>query len=242
MQLQILDKNNFVKKFLKPLCLVSDKCILELENNTIIGSAHNKTLNIGLRASTGNVEFSEEKTKLNIADLNSFIRLLECLPEDKITLTINSNNLEYKNAKNRFKFHLIEDGIIMLKAVDVKLLESQGFETTFNIPVDRFQFLLKSSTFTDVNRVYLYSEEGSIYGELNDKTKMNVNTFTSEISENYDGEDLDPTSYSLEFLRNVNTMKSTVILSRINKRKNLLVLDINDGDFYLKYLGFGMVS
>ena len=54
----------------------------------------------------------DDLTSLNIPDVNRLLKVLDCIPEEEISLVVESNNINYKSDAVGFKYHLLEDGII----------------------------------------------------------------------------------------------------------------------------------
>lgn len=246
MQLTLKDKSNFCNKFLKPISNVSDLVIVSVENDKI--SSLNKTAdnNIILYATcTDIISDVDKKTALNIADIKKFIRAFDCIEDTQVVLKLNPNNVEYKSAKTKFKFHLLEDGIIAPVVMSVQKIENFKYDVTFKITPATFSSLLKSSTFITDNscKVYIHTEDGKVHAELTDKTRYNVDSYSTLLSDSYEGNTIsDPMPFPFESIRSISTFKGDIKV-QINTSLGVMCIDIIDESGYnLKYISTAMVS
>ena len=113
MILKILNKNNFIHKFLTPISKINELCSITLEKNLIYNLNRSSDTNFSLYAKTNDVIYDGEKRVISFSDIKRFIKILDCIPlETNIDLIINENNIEYASHSTKFKFHLINDNII----------------------------------------------------------------------------------------------------------------------------------
>jgi hypothetical protein len=57
---------------------------------------------------------------LNIPDIKKLVRVVECIDADELQFDINSNNLQYISDSFKFKYHLLEDGLMKLPSINIK--------------------------------------------------------------------------------------------------------------------------
>lgn len=244
MQLTFNNKFSFCDKFLSPISRISDLAIVSATSNEI--TSLNKTVDnntILLARCKDAVLDVDQKVDLNIPDVKKFIRVFDCIEDETITVKINSNNIEYKSPKTRFKFHLLEDGIIAPPGHSIKKIESFEYDTVFRITLAEFNNLLKSSTFiTESNKIYIYTQDGSVQCELTDKSRHNLDSFTTQLAERYQGADVDkPIPFSFDVIRNISVLKTQELEFKINTSKGVLCVDVIDNDYQLKYISTAMV-
>ena len=224
---------------------MGDMSIVTIDKNG--ATSLNKTVDnsIILYAKTTDVEYDNESTKLNIPDIKKLIRALDCLQSTSptINLQINRNSIEYKSSGTRFKFHLIEDGIIVPPNINIQKIESFEYDTTFKLNVNTFNSLIKSSTFlTDSNKIYISTEDGAVYAELTDKGRSNTDSYKMAICNGYEGSEITKEiPFSFDLFRSCSLLKADVINVSINTIKSIIAFDIIDGNYKLKYISTGLV-
>ena len=244
MQLTLNNKANFCTKFLKPISCISDLVIINVENDRI--SSLNKTSDNNIILYTTCTDISsdtEQRTSLNIADIKKFIRAFDCIEDTQVNVKVNGNNIEYKSPKTKFKFHLLEDGIIAPIAMSIQKIERFNYDTKFKISAAAFASLLRSSTFiTDSNcKIYIYTEGSAVHAELTDKTRHNVDSYSTLLSDSYEGNAINSAiPFPFESIRSISTLKSLDISVQINTSLGIMCIDVVDEGYSLKYISTAM--
>ena len=127
MRLTLNNKANFCNKFLAPIARVSDLAILTVDQGCITSlnkTADNNTL---LVARTNDIAADDSKrVDINVPDVKKFVKAFDCIEADNITVDVSYNNVEYRSPKVKFKFHLLEDGIIAPMGHSLKKIEKIG--------------------------------------------------------------------------------------------------------------------
>ena len=104
---------------------------------------------------------------------------------------MNNNNLSFNNNEYKFKYHLLDDGIIKQPQINIEKVNELEFDTEFEIKESSFSTLFKGSSFaTETSKLYFFEEGGKIYGELGDKTRHNTDNFVCCLAEEYIGNTL----------------------------------------------------
>lgn len=246
MKLKILNKNNFVQKFLSPISKINDICTLTVEEDKIYSINRTSDNNFSLYSVTSDVEISEytEKTNLSFSDVKKFIKILDCLNQEQVELDINSNNIEYKSSTVKFKYHLINDNIVKSANFNLDKINNLEFNLFFKFPLLIFNTLMKSSTFiTSSNKIYISTENGNVIGELNDKTKSNIDTYTCKLADVYTGDTLPSgLAFNFELFRNISFLKTSELNVSLNTNKGIIAFDVEDDKYKLKYIAVAHVS
>lgn len=244
MNLRILNRQNFIQKFLIPLSRVNDLCTLTLENNLISNLNRTPDNNFSLYSYTDDIEFSGEKHNISFADIKKFIKVLECITEDQIDLLINSNNIEYKSNGTKFKFHLINDNIVKSPNFNLDKMNSLEYDICFKFPLSMHNMLIKSSTFiTDSNKIYLSTQEGGILAELTDKTKSNIDSYSKIISESFVGNANNKSlAFNFDLFRNISFLKTNEIEVKLNSVRGFIAFIVQDDKYNLKYISTAHVA
>jgi hypothetical protein len=238
MILSIKNKTSFCNNFLTPISRLSDLAILTVKTNEIYSLNKTPDNNSILYAKCENISLDgSDSVLLNVPDVKKFVKAFDCINDESFDIKINSNNLEYKSPKIKFKYHLLEDGIISPVGLSLSKIQSFDFDVEFKVPINVFQDLLKSSTFNNSEKIYFYSENGEIHCELTDKSKHNVDSFSTVLAETYQGVAMTkPMPFLFDVLRSISTLRTAELEFKINTTKGILCLDITEPGYYLKYI------
>ena len=79
----------------------------------------------------------------NIPDIKKLIRVLDIVPANEVSLTINSNNISYSENGYKFRYHVLDDGIIKLPNINVNKINNLEFDTNFTVNRKILVFYLK---------------------------------------------------------------------------------------------------
>jgi hypothetical protein len=244
MILRILNRQNFVQKFLIPLSRVNDLCTLTLDPNICSNLNRTPDNNFSLYSFTDDIEFDGDKHNISFADIKKFIKVLECIPDEQINLHINSNNIEYKSNGTKFKFHLINDNIVKSPNFNLEKMNALEFDISFKLTSIMHNLLIKSSTFiTDSNKIYLNTDNEGVMAELTDKTKVNIDSYSKIISESFIGNKMEkPLAFNFDLFRNISFLKTNEIEVKLNTTRGFIAFIVKDDKYNLKYISTAHVS
>jgi hypothetical protein len=242
MRINIPDKSTFINKFLNPLNKINENAVLKVTGNKIssLTSANDGTLILHTNYICDN---DLESTILNIPDINKFIKVLSCTSEDNLDLDFDKNCLVYKSNDIKFKYHLLEDGILSAPAINVSRIKELDFDISFKINASVILNLLKGSTFTtDTNKIYFYTENGAVYGKLTDMQKHNVDVYTQKLTEEHRGDLPDGLPLNFEVIRMIAGIRFDSMDCHINTENNVYIFDITADNYKLNYIASGYIG
>ena len=225
--------SHFNNTFLSLISKVCDNACIKVDSEKLY-SITNSSDNTIVIFSTYKQINETDSLNLNIPDINRLIRILGCVRETGVSLDVDTNCIKYNSPNIRFKYHLLEDGIISVPSVSIDKIKKLDFKYTFKISRDDVLSLIKgSSLVADVDKLYFYVESGSVYAEITDKETSNTDSYTQKISEGYNmicksGEDtgFDQMSISFEILRIISGLRFDNIKVRINTDVNVLLFEV----------------
>lgn len=193
MKLKIQNKKKFVKEFLDPISALDESVGLVLKDRKITGVLTSADGTVIFKA-VYKVDYSfEEEITLAIPRVHDLKSAILLIPDEEIELEINTNNLSYNNNGFKFTYHLLDKGFLEPTALNFKKVKELSYDTVFNVTSDAVSTFLKGSSFTkDAGRVYFYTENGKVMAEHNNKNKHNINSFASVISQEFQGEEMEP--------------------------------------------------
>ena len=216
--LKVKNKSEFLK-FLDAISKINDSGVIfdiKEDKITSLVSSIDSTL---ILYSELNTAVGFENT-LNVPDVKKLRNVLDTIEDDNINLTINPNNIQYNGSGVKFKYHLYEEGFI----------------TRPNINLDRatLQRIFKGSTFaSETNKIYFYTENGSLMVELTDRARHNTDNFTIGLGEV--DFTLDPIPLNLDNVRLLTNINDEFVV-KVNTEYGVVVFDIEDKDTKLKYI------
>lgn len=244
MTIPIHNKTEFVDKFLTPLSRINNSCSLHLKDNRLSALVATPDASVILNATWKFSNSFSDENKLNIPDINKLIKVLDCIPEEGIALKINSNNISYNEKGIKFKYHLLEDGILSTPAINMEKVKALQFETEFVITNNNLQSLIKSSTFaSETDKLYIRTGNGVVYSELTDKNKSNVDSIELILSQEYTGAEIDNAlALSFEIIRIVSCNRFANVLTKINSNLGVLLFELNNSNVELTYVASGLAE
>lgn len=244
MTIPIHNKTEFVDKFLTPLSRINNSCSLLLKGDKLTALVATPDASVILNAMWKFSDEFAEENKLNIPDINKLIKVLDCIREDYVTLKINSNNISYNEKGIKFKYHLLEDGILSTPAINMEKVKALQFETEFGITNNDLQSLIKSSTFaSETDKLYIRTGDGVVYSELTDKNKSNVDSIELVLSQEYTGSEIDnPLALSFEIIRTVSCNRFGNVATKINSSLGVLLFELNNSNVELIYVASGLAE
>lgn len=194
-----LSKDIFVNRFLNPLSKLSERAIIEITNENISSSVMSEDMSVSACISIKD-EFSNT-AKLNINNLKKFNSLLSHIPEDNFIIDIGSNYLKYSGKNIRFKYHILEDGIIKSPPINFEKVKDFHTDISFELSGDKIKEIIKLSVVSaeTKQKVYVNFSNTGVFAELTDKTVENCDSVICQINnEVYEKEILDiPFSFTL---------------------------------------------
>ena len=125
--LTIKNKKDFVSNFLGPVSNLNENCILTLRENTLDCILASADGTIVCKASIEiETDILEEKN-LNLPDIKKLVRVIDIIPSDEIKLKINENSISFNDKGYKFKYHLLDDGIIKQPSLNVEKVNKLNF-------------------------------------------------------------------------------------------------------------------
>lgn len=243
MKLVIQNKKQFISNILGAASSISDRATLRVEKDKIstILASNDQTLVLYAEL----LSSAESEARLNVPDLKKFIRVLDSVDcEEALEVTLESNNIKYATSAYKFKYHLLDDGIIREPLINIKKIGELKFDTTFIAEEESLNKVLKASAFTtETNKLYIFCEGGKVHTELGDKTRHNSDYFQSILAETFDGETISkPLPLNFETFRLINFSKCGSFKVSINNKLGIMRIDIDKGESKLIYIVSALIS
>lgn len=244
MNLNIEDKQRFIEKFLVPLNKLNENLILRVSKNKISSTVSTNDGVLILHC-TYDIESKIDDTfNLNIPNVSKLIKVLSCIDSDDIELECQDNTIRYKSDKIKFKYHLLEEGILTAPSISIDKVKKLEFDTTATVTYDAISNILKGSTFTtDTNKIYFFTKDGSVHGELTDRQKHNVDSYTQLITSSYKGADIvESLPLDFEVIRLISTIRFSEVDMHIAQSNNVFMFNINQDCSKLTYIASGFTN
>ena len=232
MKLSIPNKKDFISNVLNPVSNLNDKTIIKIEKNKISSITASNDATLVLYSET-EVNIDADRS-INIPDIKKLVRVLECVDTEHLDLEVSSNNIKYAGDNFKFTYHLLEDGIIKIPSINVKKINELKFDTTFKVTENMLSSLFKGSSFTtETNKLYLYTQDGRLKGELTDRARHNTDVFALDLGEaNFD---LSPLPVNFDNIKLLSFIGEDINFG-INTEYGVTVIDISNTNIKLKYI------
>ena len=242
--LKLKNKKDFVGNFLGPISNLNDMCVLKISNNNITCTIAAADSTVVCKADLECETDVENEVILNIPDIKKLTRVLEIIPSNEVELKLNENNISYNKDGYRFKYHILDDGIIKLPNINVNKVNSLEFDTTFKIVEKNLTMLFKGSSFTtETSKLYLFEDDNKISGELGDKNRHNTDNFVCVLSEEYEGKPLTK-SLALNFdsFRLLSFNGCREVNFRVNQEMGVITCDFKKDNTSLIYVISSLIN
>jgi len=237
MILPIKNKDNFIQNFLNPISRLNSSATLDIRD-TISTIVHNNS-NIFLKAEY-KISWDDhpEECTICLPDTIKLIKILSCLDENDIHLKIEKNCITYSDNSNRFKYHLFDDSLSNNNPFDFNKIDSITFDTKFKLTKEKNSTILKALPFvTESSKIYIKTENTNVYAELSDKKLQNVDSYTTLLANEYDGEDLDyELILDIELFRLISILNFNEAIININNQYKMLMLKLNIDNIELTFV------
>jgi hypothetical protein len=244
MELIIKNGKEFVDNFIGGLSKISDTGILKLANKkfTCLTATADNTIVINSEYIDSSIDEKDTLT-LNIPDFKKLHKLLSILP-DSFTLQVNANNIAYSSSDTRFKYHLYEEGIISSPAINISKISSIPFSCIFQTTVESIRGLMKSSfLLPDITKVYFNFNDGVVQGEITDKSRHNVDSFSKLLSHSYGGDIIAASvPINIEILRLLSSSNVNNINVEYSKEYSILLFEVVSPNIQTKYIVSGLIN
>ena len=241
--LKIKNKKDFVSNFLGPVSNLNDACILSIEDNIVSCTLASADATIVCRSSMEVDTDIPNSTKLNLPDIKKLVRVLDIIPSDDIELKINENNISYNENGYKFKYHLLDDGIIKQPSLNVEKVKNLNFNTKFTVKEKELNTLFKGSSFaTETSKVYLFEDDNKIYSELGDRSRHNSDNFVCILSENFEGNIDKPLPVNFDSFRLVSFNGSGEVKFSVNTNMGVITCNFKKGETELIYIISALIN
>lgn len=234
MNLKITNKDSFLNNFLSPLSKVTDSAVINVNKGKISSliSTSDNTIIVGSNYFDGNINAVK---CLNVPDVKKFVRVVSCIEQESFELDISSNFIGYSSDAIRFKYHLYDDGIITTPKLNLEKIKTFEFDGSFVLPYTAVINLIKGSSIsTETNKIYISVKDTTVFGELTDKTRSNIDSYGIKIAENYQGTQFAvPLPLNFEIFRIISSMRFKELQSQIITKLGVMTLDLklDNADF-----------
>ena len=246
MELEIKNSSEFVNGFIGGLAKISDTGVIKLSNKkfSCITATPDNTIVVNSEYLDDNIS-EELNLTLNIPDFKKLQKLLAILPSNFI-LNIDNNSIGYNSESTRFKFHLYEEGIINSPALNIGKINNIPFNYKFHILTEDIRGLMKSSfLLPDITKVYFNFTDNKVHGEITDKTRHSVDSFTKLLCNNAEitGESITRSvPINIEILRLLTAVSYDSLLVQYSKDLSILTFDIKQTNLHIKYIVSGLIN
>ena len=234
-ELKISNRIDWIK-FLESISKINESTILTLSEGkaglltSLVSSADNTLILYG-EISDVNANYNGT---LNIPDIKKLIRVIDSIDTPDLSLTINNNNVEYRGKSLKFKYHLYEDGFLSKTAINVEKIKSFNYYINFVLKKEQISSIIKGSTFaTETNKLYLYTQDGRLKGELTDRARHNTDVFALDLGEV--DFTLSPLPINFDNIKLLSFIGEDIKFG-INTEYGVTIIDISNNSIKLKYI------
>lgn len=244
MTLNLQNKDDFVKYFLSPIGSINNSAIVNIGTDGLVSLVSGDDKTIILYAKYDTSMEVDDNVSLSLPDLGRFVKILQCIEGPGVSLDVEDNNISYRSSDMRFKYHLLEDGILSQPPISVDKINSLQFDTVFELKRSSFLNLIKSSTFAvNLNKVYFLTKDGCVFADIDDKQAHNVDSVCIKLCDEFTGAPIvDPLPISFDTIRRLSTLRSTAVVVSINTKLNVMSFRVNNNGIHMNYIISGLAK
>ena len=230
-KLQVRNRDEFLK-FLDALSKINESCILRIKKNGISSLVASTDSTLILHAQY-DTECDFEDT-INIPDIKKLSRVIDTINSKELTFDINTNNIEYKGNGVKFKYHLFDEGFLTEPSINLDKINSFDYDVSFSLSKQILTQVFKGSTFaTNTNKIYFYTDNGTLMAELTDRARHNTDNFTLAIDRATF--ELKPTPINFDNIRLLTNIGDTFDVN-INTQYGVAIFNSSLNNIRLKYV------
>lgn len=222
-------------KYLEAISKINDSTILNANQDagiisSLVSSSDNTLI---LYSELSNIDVNYNGS-INIPDIKKLTRVIDSIETKDVNLIVNSNNIEYKGSSLKFKYHLYEDGFLTKPSINIDKIKSFNYDIKFVLKKDTINSIIKGSTFaSETNKLYLYTEDGKLKGELTDRARHNTDVFAIDLGEV--DFNLSPLPLNFDNIKLLSFVSDEINFG-INTDYGVTVIDILNNNIKLKYI------
>jgi hypothetical protein len=242
-----INKDKFVQHILTPVSRVTDNAALRLTEKgltCVCTSQVGGSVVLYIEYTDAALLSEQQDFIIGLPDVKRFIRLLDCVETQNIVITVNDNHLIYKDDSFKFKYFLLEESVLPKNTLSTEKIKKLVFDHEFNLTSGKFSELIKGSAITvDSDKLYLYTKDSFVYGELNDYERQNINNLTYKIATSYEGTEINtPIVLGLECVRLFSSSKTDSFKVKVNNALKIVCFEYQNDDVSLKYIISSLVK
>lgn len=234
-----VNNQQFKKHFLEQICKVSDSAVFKIGTSFLscITCSSDNSVILASQLSVKTEDINEVAT-LNVGDIKKLLRAFDCVSKEEVVFSIKNNNIHYSDNNIQFKYHLLEDGIITQPKINIQKLDNVDFDCTFTIDDKALHEIVKGSTFsTDSNKIYLNSTNGTLKGNLTDKTRFNIDSFEVNVSSDFSGTEVKDLCLGFDIFRILSSCKSgSGVSCKISSKLGVVLFITSNNQITSKYI------
>jgi hypothetical protein len=237
-------KDTFIQKFLLPVSKLADNISITFNNEEISTTCASQDGSIVLLATYKTNTPVKNVPRINLPDVKKFIRLMDCVDVDTITLTVHDNHLNYETPSQKFNYFLLEDSYMQRCPVNPDKINQLKYDTGFILYNTKFNDILKGSSIaTDSDKLYFYTKDDKVYVELNDYERQNINNITYLAADKFVGEPIKNTlPLNLENIRLLAGIKCNEYTIKINNELKVTLFQIEEDGIVIKFIISALVK
>jgi hypothetical protein len=238
------NKESFVQKFLQPISKLADNISIIPGEKELYAVCSSQDGSIVLLANLKSDINTQGILKINLPDIKKFVRLLECVDDSKLELTLEGNHIKYNTSSFKFNYFLLEDSYMQRCPVNPDKIKQLSYDSSFVLSNSKFNEILKGSSIaTDTDKLYFYTKNDSVYAELNDFERQNVNNITYLVTEKFSGEPIkNALPLNLENVRMLAGLRAENINVKINNALKVTLFEIEDEYVSIKFIISALVK
>lgn len=232
------ERTNLIKKLLDPISKVAESCTVTLlpDKAQAIVASPDGSIILYSQFLSPNKNVTSPVT-INMPNIRKLMQVFECIEDAFVDLELASNHLAYDSPTVKFKYFLLDDGVIETTPLKTEKIDALQFQSGFKLNLSALTEMIKGSSFTDeTNKVYISTTGTEVFAELTDHTVQNTNSLTCKLADKFAGSKLEQIPLNMDVIRLLGSLKVPSILVKVNTQLKVVMFEITDNDCILKFI------
>lgn len=239
------ERQALLKKLLEPINRITESCVLTITKDYCYTVATSQSGDIilysKLNCASKNVT---DEFHINIPNVKKLIQVFECIDDSFIDLKVESNHLAYTSPTIKFKYFLLEDGIIERPPIKVEKIEALQFDCNFELTEKKLAEVSRGRNFSvETEKIYFYTKDKSVFAELADQTIQNTDSITFQVADSFSGSELKQMlPLNVDILRLISGLKTSKVKVSVNTTNKVLLFEIASPEHVIKFIISSLVK
>ncbi len=239
------ERQALLKKLLEPINRITESCVLTINKDYCYTLATSPDGGIILYSKLNcSSKTVTDEFHINIPNVRKLIQVFECIQDSFVDLDIQSNHIAYSSPKIKFKYFLLDEGIIEVPPIKVEKIEALSFDCNFKLNEKKLAEISRGRNFSaETEKIYFYTKDKEVFAELADQTIQNTDSITFQVADSFTGSELKQLlPLNADIIRLISGLKASDVKVHVNTTNKVLLFEITSPEHTIKFIISSLVK